>query len=61
MPPRAAARLSLKNIVSIGGNAGIILLTEDGGAVIMHTTPYMASGYVTKRGCFVWEGMHSDK
>ena len=61
MPPRAAARLSLKNIVSIGGNAGIILLTEDGGAVIMHTTPYMASGYVTKRGCFDWEGMHSDK
>ncbi len=61
MPPRAAARHSLKNIVSIGGNAGIILLTEDGGAVIMHTTPYMASGYVTKRGCFVWEGMHSDK
>lgn len=61
MPSRAAARLSLKNIVSIGGNAGIILITGSGGAVIMHTTPYMASGYITKRGSFVGEGVHSGK
>ena len=59
MPSRAAARLSLKNIVSIGGNAGIILLTGKGSAVIMHTTPYMASGYVTKSGSFVWEGVNN--
>ena len=61
MSSRAAAKLSLKNIVSIGGNAGIIFLGAKGGAVIMHTTPYMASGYVTKRGSFVWEEVHSDK
>ena len=61
MASHAAAKLSLKNIASIGGNAGIILLTPKGGAVIMHTTIYMASGYINKRGNFVWENSHPDK
>jgi hypothetical protein len=61
MPLRSAVRRSLRNIVCIGGNAGIVLLTVKGSAVIMHTTTYMASGYINKRGNFVWEGSYRDK
>jgi beta-aspartyl-peptidase (threonine type) len=57
MPSRAAARLSFKNIISIGGSAGIILITGKRGAVIMHTTDYMASGYIDKRGYTVGMGV----
>jgi beta-aspartyl-peptidase (threonine type) len=46
---RRAASQSLKRIRMIGGNAGVICLAGRGGAVILHTTKYMASGYVTKR------------
>ncbi|MGO9950906.1 MAG: isoaspartyl peptidase/L-asparaginase family protein [Dissulfurispiraceae bacterium] len=56
MPSRVAARRSLQRIVSIGGSAGIILILDKGGAVIMHTTKYMASGYIDKRGCNVSVG-----
>jgi len=46
--PRKAAKLSLKRVVAMGGNAGVICVTAKGGAVIMHTTKYMASGYIIK-------------
>ena len=44
--PRKAVLSSLKRIVSIGGTAGVICLPVKGGAVILHSTKYMASGYI---------------
>jgi len=38
---RALARMRRR----IGGNAGAIVLSADGAFAILHTTPYMASGY----------------
>jgi beta-aspartyl-peptidase (threonine type) len=46
--PRKAAELSLKRVVAMGGNAGVICVTAKGGAVIMHTTKYMAAGYINE-------------
>lgn len=56
MPSRVAASLSLQRIVSVGGCAGIILVRDKGGAVILHTTKYMASGYIDKMGYAVSVG-----
>lgn len=56
MPSLKAARASLRRIADIGGSAGIILLTGKGGAVILHTTKYMASGYIDKGGIVVRDG-----
>ena len=43
--PASAARLSLKALLRIGGQAGLIALDRRGRLAIMHTTDYMASGY----------------
>jgi beta-aspartyl-peptidase (threonine type) len=43
--PASAARLSLKALLRIGGQAGLIALDRQGRFTIMHTTDYMASGY----------------
>jgi beta-aspartyl-peptidase (threonine type) len=48
MPPRSAASFSLRRVLSIGGSAGIILVTGKDRPVIMHTTNYMASGFISK-------------
>jgi beta-aspartyl-peptidase (threonine type) len=53
--PRKAAKHSLERIVLIGGNAGVICVAAKGGAVIMHTTQYMASGYINKGRTFIGE------
>jgi beta-aspartyl-peptidase (threonine type) len=45
---RRAAKHSLKRIVLMGGTAGVICVAAKGGAVILHTTQYMASGYINK-------------
>ncbi len=52
---RKAAKRSLQRIVSIGGSAGVICLAARGGSVIIHTTKYMASGYITRRGSVIKE------
>lgn len=56
MPPRAAARLSLQRVLTVGGCAGIILIRDRGGAAILHTTKYMAYGHVDKNGFAVGVG-----
>ncbi len=48
LPPFRAARVSLKRILSISGEAGVIAINRRGKFVIAHTTRYMASGYVRK-------------
>jgi beta-aspartyl-peptidase (threonine type) len=45
MSPRKAAIVSLKRLIRLGGQAGVICLNGKGKFVIMHTTGYMASGY----------------
>jgi beta-aspartyl-peptidase (threonine type) len=48
MPSRSAAAFSLRRVISIGGSAGIILVTGKDRPIIMHTTNYMASGFTSK-------------
>ncbi len=43
--PAAAARMALKALLRMNGQAGLIALNQKGRFTIMHTTDYMASGY----------------
>ena len=43
--PASAARLALKALLRINGQAGLIALDRKGRFTIMHTTDYMACGY----------------
>ncbi len=54
--PSRSARLSLTRLLRIGGRAGVVVLDSKGRFTIMHTTAYMASGYVSKKGMAVKEG-----
>jgi beta-aspartyl-peptidase (threonine type) len=45
MTPFAAAQVSLKRLLTIGGEAGVIVINRRGRFAILHTTEYMASGY----------------
>lgn len=56
MSPYRTARLSLRRLSRIGGDAGVILINHKGRFTIMHTTDYMASGYINKKGIVVKEG-----
>jgi beta-aspartyl-peptidase (threonine type) len=56
MSPYRTARLSLRRLSRIGGDAGVILINHKGRSTIMHTTDYMASGYINKEGIVVKEG-----
>ncbi len=56
MMPSLAAQVSLKRLLTIGGEAGVIALDSKGQFTISHTTAYMASGYATKSGITVREG-----
>ncbi|MEJ2696388.1 MAG: isoaspartyl peptidase/L-asparaginase [Candidatus Sulfobium sp.] len=49
MKAERAARFSLKRLLGLGGEGGVIVLTGRE-TVIMHTTKYMPAGYVNKRG-----------
>ncbi len=51
-----ASSLSLRRLRHLGGQAGVIVLDRKGHFSIMHTTPYMPSGYATERGLTVKEG-----
>jgi isoaspartyl peptidase/L-asparaginase-like protein (Ntn-hydrolase superfamily) len=50
MPMLRAVRLSLKRLLRIGGEGGVIVMDKKEEPVIMHTTRYMAAGYANKRG-----------
>lgn len=56
MVPYKASAFSLKRLLKIGGEAGIILISGKGQFIIMHTTEYMASGYADRKGITVREG-----
>jgi beta-aspartyl-peptidase (threonine type) len=56
MSPRKASVISLKRLVRLGGQAGIICLNRKGKFVIMHTTRYMPSGYAVRGRIMVKEG-----
>lgn len=56
MPPLAASRLSLKRLVRTGGTAGVIVIDKRSRFSISHSTPFMAAGYVHKKGIVVKEG-----
>lgn len=53
MSPYKAAVSSLKRLVKIEGEAGVILINNKGQFAILHTTQYMASGYANKKGIVV--------
>jgi L-asparaginase / beta-aspartyl-peptidase len=50
MPALRAVSLSLKRLLRIGGEGGVIVMDKKEEPVIMHTTRYMAAGYANKRG-----------
>jgi L-asparaginase / beta-aspartyl-peptidase len=54
-PPRAA-RISLKRLLAIGGEAGVIVMNNKEQCTLLHTTEYMASGFANKSGVTVQEG-----
>lgn len=54
--PAAASRHSLKRLLKIGGDAGVIVLDKGGRFAIMHTTPHMTSGLAAKDGIVVKDG-----
>jgi beta-aspartyl-peptidase (threonine type) len=50
LTPLQSAHYSLKRIIQIKGEAGVIVLDRRGRFTIAHTTEYMASGYKRERG-----------
>lgn len=50
-----AAAFSLKRLLQMGGQAGVILINKRGRFSIVHTTENMASGYADKKGIVVKE------
>ncbi len=56
--PSSAGRSSLRKILKMGGEAGVITAGRSGRFGILHTTKYMASGYANSRGAVVREGFH---
>lgn len=57
MSPLKAAQFSLKRLSKIGGKAGVIVINKKGRFVILHSTKYMASGYMSEKGIVVKEGV----
>ena len=45
-----AVRLSLRRLLRLGGEGGVIVIDKEGLPVIMHTTRYMAAAYANRRG-----------
>jgi beta-aspartyl-peptidase (threonine type) len=56
MSPAKAASFSLRRLLNIGGEGGIILVNRSGQFSIVHTTAYLASGYADTKGIVVKEG-----
>ena len=55
--PASAARKALKTLLRIHGEAGLIALDRKGRFAIMHTTDYMACGFVKDMRIQVQQGM----
>jgi beta-aspartyl-peptidase (threonine type) len=55
MPPLRAARRSIARLRLIGGRAGVIVINGKGRFVLLHSTPYLAAGHVSRRGITVAE------
>ena len=53
LSPGRAVTLSLRRLLSLGGEAGVIAINRREQFCITHTTDYMPSGYAAKRGIFV--------
>jgi len=56
LSPYKAASFSLRRILRMGGEAGVIVMSKEGGFTIAHTTEYMASGYAYGKRIVVKEG-----
>lgn len=56
LSPEKASESSLKRLLMIGGRAGVLALDSSGRFAITHTTEYMASGYMDKKGIVVKGG-----
>ncbi|MBI5026022.1 MAG: isoaspartyl peptidase/L-asparaginase [Nitrospirae bacterium] len=56
MPLSRSVELSLRRLSKIGGKAGVIVINSKGQFTITHSTKYMPSGYVNKKGIVVKEG-----
>lgn len=50
MAAARAVRASLRRLLRLGGEGGVIAVDRKGDPVIMHTTRYMAAGYADKKG-----------
>jgi len=48
-----------KEFLSLGGQAGVIVLNKHGRFAIMHTTNYMVSGYANNKGIVVQPGVQT--
>jgi beta-aspartyl-peptidase (threonine type) len=55
MTPLKAARLSLTRLLAIEGIAGVIAINGKGQFTLLHSTPYLAAGYVSERGLVIKE------
>ena len=55
MTPLRAARYSLKRLLNLEGRAGVIVINEKGQFAILHSTPYLAAGHVSKKGTVIKE------
>jgi|WetSurSiteA1Bulk_404760.scaffolds.fasta_scaffold00303_16 L-asparaginase / beta-aspartyl-peptidase len=53
LSPGRAVTLSLRRLLSLGGEAGVIAINRREQFCITHTTDYMPSGYAAKKGIFV--------
>ncbi len=56
MTPYRSACYSLRRLLGLGGEAGVIVINTRGRFTMLHTTPYMASGYANRKGILVKEG-----
>jgi beta-aspartyl-peptidase (threonine type) len=55
MTPLKAARFSLARLLAIEGRAGVIALNRKGQFTLLHSTPYLAAGYVSEKGLVIKE------
>jgi beta-aspartyl-peptidase (threonine type) len=56
MAPLKAARLSLARLLAIEGRAGVIAINGKGQCALLHSTPYLAAGYVSEKRLVTKEG-----
>ncbi len=55
MGPLKAARLSLVRLLAIEGRGGVIAINRKGDFTLLHSSPYLAAGYMNEKGLVVKE------